>query len=374
MKKRTIHGRILPVLLSVFLLISCFTSCELSSLIQSENNSTAESGEKNNGDSMSNNSENNTPAFPETEEPEMLFFHSLTGLKCTENEMLLRPMAFVIGNTGAGLPHCGTSFADILVETPIHDGTTKLLLITTRYSECEKIGSIRSALPYHGEIATFFNATLVHSGTADGSQKNELSLRNTLSAESSAAAFYRESGRLSPHNIFTELGRLTNGLRNNGISTSLTSSESVFSFADESETVSFSGQIATHIRLDYSGNHRTEFRYQRDTGLYVRYQNGIAMTDALTGNALTTRNVLILYADSTLSESAESTSLAINCNGGSGIYAADGSYLPILWQKSPDGSLVLTRTNGQALSLYAGVTHIEMMKSSLKGSVSLDCD
>lgn len=374
MKKRTMFGRILPMFLSVILFISCLTSCEINSLLQSESDSTAESGEEQNSEKLSNNDENSSSEIPEEEEPILLFFHSLTGLSCTSEQSLTRPMAFMIGNTGAGLPQYGTSYADILVETPEYDGSTKLTLVTTRYAECAKIGSIRAALPYHAEIAEFFGATLVHAGTADGSRVNSIATRNLLSADSTASAFYREAGRLSPHNIFTELSRLTNGLRTNGITASLATAESVFNFADEKETISFSGQIATHIRLDYSGIQRTEFRYQADTGLYIRYQNGIAMTDALTNTPLTARNVLILYADSTISETAESSSLTIDCSGGSGVYAADGSYIPILWQKSGDGGLVLTRTNGELLSLYTGVTHIEIMKSSLKNSVALDCE
>ncbi len=367
-------GRVLPMFLSLVIFIVSLTSCEINSLIQSESDSTAESGEKQNSESLSKTDENSTEEIPEEEEPEVLFFHSLTGLPCTSEDAMIRPMAFLVGNAGAGLPQCGTSYADILVETPEYDGTTKLLLITTQYAKCAKIGSIRSALPYHSEIADFFGATLVHAGTADGSPAANINNRNQLSADNTASAFYRESGRLSPHNIFTELSRLTNGLRTNGITTSLLTAESVFDFAEEKETISFSGQIATHIRLDYSRNQRTEFRYQPDTGLYIRYQNGIAMSDASSNTHLTARNILILYADSTISETEESASLTIDCNGGSGIYAADGSYIRILWQKTGDNRLVLTRTNGELLSLYTGVTHIEMMKSSLKNSVALDCE
>ncbi len=304
-----------------------------------------------------------------------LVMHPLTGIPCGEAATTVRPLAFVLGNTDAAMPQYGTGIADILIEAPCGDDTTKLLVITTRYKDASKIGSIRAAMPYLEVLANAFDATLVHSGSNEnGENGGGIVGENVLSASTTASAFYKESGRLSPHNIFTTVSRLKNGLNIVGISENLTECTPVFAFTEEKETISLSGKVATHLCVEYSSTQRTEFRYSPTSGIYTRYQNGIAVCDAKDNTPLTCQNVMILYCDSTLNENAGGSSLSLSLTNGSGVYATDGSYLTILWYRDDDGRLVFTREDGTELSVNPGVTHIELVKSSKKDSVSLDCN
>lgn len=370
MQKRKIFGRILPSILSVVLLLHTLTACEMNSLVP---------GDKDSGNqSVSENDENSEKSNPadSSDKPTSapLVFHPLTGLSCSESAANIRPMAFMLGNTDAALPQYGTSYADILVEAPMQDGSTKLLLVTTRYAEIPKIGSIRASTDYCRDIAAFFGAALVHAGTADGSVGTDISGNNIVSTVKNSGAFYKEQGRLSPHNIFTTGTLFQNTLRQTGINTLADAATPVFRFAKDSETLSLSGKIATHVGIQYSSTQRTDFRYNAKTGLYTRYANGVAQKDTLNDKLLTAQNVLILYCDSTLSETAESATLSLSMESGSGVYAVDGSYISVLWHKDDDGQLILSRIDGSELVVYPGVTHIELVKSSNKSGVTFDCN
>ncbi len=352
--------RSLLIFISALLLCS-LSACQLDSLIRNDESSTSENASS----YIESESGEESPGLPVGEE---LVLHPLTGLFASEKDALARPLAFVLGNTDSALPQYGTGAADILIEAPCGDDTTKLMVITTKYKEISKIGGIREAMPYLGVLATAFNATLVHSGS------DEAGKENVLSTAVSPSAFYKESGRLSPHNIFTSVSRLENAMNILGISKDLPESVPVFSFAEDKETISLSGKVATHLLVEYSPTQRTEFRYNPGTGVYTRYQNGVAVSDSQSGDVLTCQNVLVLYCDSTLNENAGGSSLSLSLKNGSGVYATDGSYLSILWYLNDDGEIIFTREDGTALLMNPGVTHIELVKSSKKNSVTLDCN
>ncbi len=365
--------RMLAASLLLTLLMQVATSCQLNSLIRGddlpfgeESQAPEESMSKNNEKDENDPNFGNTPSDP-------LFFSSLTGMTTDERSACLRPLLFVIGNTESAMPQYGLSKAEVLFEVPMEDGSTRLLAVTTQYLSAEKIGSLRAAAPYYSDIADFFGAVLVHAGNADGSNGQEPTGIDVLSAAVQSSGFYKEALRPNPHNLFTTPTRLQNILRMAGYRAERQNPLPYFRFNSDGNALSLVGTPATHIRIDYSLSHRTEFRYQTATGLYKRYENGMVQSDAEDGAPLTAKNVFILYANSTLTENASGSSLTLDISNGSGIYATNGAYIPILWYKNPDGSLVFIReSDGAILEQNPGTSHIEFVKSSQKGDVTLD--
>ena len=376
MQKRKIYGRYVALFLSFLLIFSMLISCEMGSLIREDGSSEEGSesvSEKESGSVSENDEGSNSTADTGEDVVLPLFFHALTGEGCTEEQSKIRPLAFVIGNTNAGLPQNGLSLAEILIEAPIDAAETRLLMLTTRYAEAEKIGSIRAATRSLATLAESFRAVLVESGSADGSKGTLESCSSVLSADTEANGFYKESGRLNPHNIFTSGSRLQNAMASAGISAEKTG-DAFFSFADEDRDGVLSWEVATHVKVTYSASQCTEFRYASGSGVYTRYLNGIAQTDEISGKTVTCKNVLILYCNSTVTETEDEVSLSLSLDSGSGVYATDGSYVSITWTRTENGALILKRTGGETISINRGTTHIQLVKSSQKASVVVDCN
>ncbi len=377
MRKHLLKGRLLPACLVLILLVQ-LASCQLNSLIRGDlpPQSTPIGGTNQPSDNMSNNNENEGSSSNEGEKPsDSLFFSPLSGLPTTEKTMNTRPLLFVYGNSEAAAPQYGLSRAELIFEVPVEDGSTRLLAAFTDYEELQKIGGLRSASPYYSDLAAFFNAILIHSGNLDGSASSEPLGVDTLSAAVHTSGFYKESDRVSPHNLFTTPTRLLNAMRIAGYSVNVTEASPFFRFLRDGNALSLSGTAATHIRIDYSETHRTEFRYQSASGVYKRYQNGIVQTDAENGAALTARNVFILYCNSTLTENADGKQLSLSIDSGTGIYLSDGAYIPILWYKNSEGGLIFIReSDGAILAQNAGTSYIELVKSSEASDVILDCN
>ena len=373
MKKRKTFGRYVALFLALVLIFPSIVSCELNSLIgEDSSDKNSESISDRASDSVSENGENSESTADSGEElPTPLFFHTLTGESCSETQASMRPLAFIIGNTSAGLPQNGLSLSEILIEAPISATETRLMMLTTRYGEAEKIGSIRAATKSLSVLADSFRAVLIESGNADGSSFTHEASGSALTAARETNAFYKESGKLNPHNIYTNARLLQNAILEAGLSKTDVGTP-IFSFlkGDTSEILSWN--VATHIKVNYAPSQCTEFRYANDTGLYTRFLNGIAQKDA--SSPLTCKNVLLLYCDSTVVETENEVSLSLALNGGSGVYATDGSYVNITWTRGENGSLILRKQNGELISVNQGVTHIQLVKSSQKSSVTLDCN
>lgn len=373
MQKRKTFGRYVALFLSFVLVFPSVVSCELNSLIgQDSSEKNSESLSEKESDSVSENvKESESTAESGEEIPTPLFFHALTGESCNEATATARPLAFVIGNTNACLPQSGLSLSEILIEAPIGAAETRLLMITTRYGEAEKIGSIRSATKSLAVLADSFRAILIESGNADGSNYSHETSGATLSADKETIAFYKENGKLNPHNIYTNAQRLQSAITEAGFSKTDLGTP-IFSFLKEDTSEILSWNVATHIKVNYAASQCTEFRYANDTGLYTRYLNGIAQKDG--SSPITAKNILILYCDSTVVETEKEVSLSLALNGGSGVYATDGSYVNITWTRGENGSLILRKQSGETISVNRGITHIELVKSSQKASVTLDCN
>ena len=373
MQKRKTFGRYIALFLSFVLIFPSIVSCELNSLIgeDSSDNASESLPEKESLSMSENVKESESTADSGEEIPAPLFFHPLTGESCTETQSVTRPLAFVIGNTNAGLPQSGLSLSEILIEAPIGTSETRLMMITTRYGEAEKIGAIRSATKSLAVLADSFRSVLVESGNADGSSYSHETSGATLSADKEANAFYKENGKLNPHNIYTNASRLQSAMIEAGFSKTDYGTP-IFSFLKEDASEILSWNVATHVKVNYATSQCTEFRYASDTGLYTRYLNGIAQKDGST--LITCKNVLLLYCDSTVVETENEVSLSLALNGGSGVYATDGSYVNITWTRGENGSLILRKQSGEAISVNSGITHIQLVKSSQKSSVTLDCN
>lgn len=302
------------------------------------------------------------PTEPPATEPNIFARNPLSGLPLeTPNEN--RTIAVVINNIRQALPHHGVSQADIIYEILAEGGVTRCLALYNDVSDVEKIGSVRSARTYFIDLAEAYDAILVHAG---GSEYAYAELRASGwdhldgITGSSASYFYRDQARLSSgyaleHTLFTtgpnilayaEKQKLPL-TREGGMNYGLLFAE------DGTPNGESARKVVIHFR---SSGKTTTMTYDDDTGLYNASEYGKDYVDGNTGNVMTFRNVLVLYAKT----SSDGYRMFADLVGeGTGYFACGGKLIPICWSRtSDDQPFAYTLEDGTPLTFGTGTSYI----------------
>ena len=78
-----------------------------------------------------------------------------------------RPLAVMISNDKAAMPHYGMNNAGVIYEAPVEGGINRYMAIIEDYDDLERIGSVRSCRTYYTYFAKEFEAVYAHFGQRD---------------------------------------------------------------------------------------------------------------------------------------------------------------------------------------------------------------
>ena len=118
-----------------------------------------------------------------------------------------------------------------------------------------------------------------------------------------------------------------------------------------------------------------DFVYNEETDEYLRYQyNGMAHTDATTGEQLSVKNVLILFTQIDLIPGDEAGRLTVGTVGsGQGYYITNGVRKVVNWSRdSKTSTLHLEYRNGDELILNCGKTFICVVDDSVASGIDFE--
>ena len=366
--------RCVTVILSAILVVASLslTGCSFHSLIPSDvnqnQNQLTTTGGGNKATAPSNGTagtlsagQTNKPLLPS-------YCNPLTGLISPTDMSAVRPVAVCIGNTEASPSPYGISSAEILIEAPVEDGTTRLVALTNTYTEQNEIGPIRSSRSYLLSLANIFGAVSVFDGTSDNGIKQDTSAFSVLNRESEtlSTVFYRNSSLFAPHNLFTSGTRLLGAME----SFEKQGARAPFAFAEEETVAVPNGGSAGGVAVPFSSKQVVQFIYNKESNLYMRSQNGTPHTDALSGEQLGYTNLLLLICESSTYNKVTGTELDLNLSdGGRGYYMSAGGYVEILWSRDKSGALLLTDAAGSPLTVNRGKTYIGLIDLVVSPSV-----
>ncbi len=258
-----------------------------------------------------NESPTSTPTPEPTEEPEPVVVPwptlgpdvcPLTGLPVSDPALLeRRPLAIKIQNVSISRPQFGLPEADIVYEHLSEAGITRFTAIYL-CQEVEKIGSTRSARFIDLEIPAMYKSLMAFSGTSAGLYPKFLNAdfydrEFCYGWGLHAEGFYRdrelrEQGIPIEHTLFGDPVKIWEIADELGINEPQELRSMHFS-----EEVPEDGQPATHINIPYP--HRdmvVDYRYDPDTGDFLRWAGGEPQVDAVTGEQLSATNVIVVYA------------------------------------------------------------------------------
>ncbi len=300
---------------------------------------------------------------PEIETHEGQAKSYLTGQWIDQNLAAQRPVAIMIENTSATLPQYNISKADIIYESAVEGGITRLMGIYQDYSNMDRIGNVRSCRIYYVYFAKEFDAMYVHAGESSYAtpvlESGFIDHIDGIKALGNTC-FYRTNDRKSPHNLYTSSEGIANAIQVSGFDTELPSDyKGHYLFAEDQKTVNLeAGQNAAVVALYYV-NPKPWFEYNETDGLYYRYEFGEAQMDAVNNEQLAVKNIILQNCNSRLFDS-DSGSLNIDyMSGGSGTYITNGKAIDITWTRESESSPTkYYDSTGKEITLNQGKTWV----------------
>lgn len=283
-----------------------------------------------------------------------------------EKPLTARPFTVMINNLDAALPHCGVSQADILYEVLAEGGITRMQAVFSDIQSVEKIGPVRSIRPYFLDIALSYGSVIGHAGGSDAAYSRIGSERlpniDGVRGSYSFNVFYRDPNRLwkgYEHALFTTGENLYKCAQERGYALEVGDGyETGLTFVRDGTPSG--GESAENIEIVF-GWKTTSVRYEADTGLYSLREYGADYIDEDTGEKVTFRNVMVLYAKTSVLD--DIGHLSVNFTGsGEGYFACGGKYVPITWERD-NGCFRYYLTDGSPLEFGVGHTYIAVLPS-----------
>lgn len=290
------------------------------------------------------------------EEPvKQTYRNPLTGLSGEKNITNNRPVAVMVNNikVAQGV-QCGLNDADIIYETEVEGGITRLMAVYQDVSSVERIGTVRSARYPYVDMAMGHDAVYIHCGSDPNYCRPHLKDLDHIDIDTGVCGSKRVSnGLASEHTLYAFGKSLWSGIEAKKIDTVKSNASDWVSFASEDESVSLSGGSCTSVSVAFSTSFKTGFTYDSASGLYTRLSNGIILKDYLSGEATQVKNVFVLLTDITDYPDGEHRKVALN--SGKGYYITNGTYTEISWSKgNASSSFKFTGADGSALTVSAG--------------------
>jgi hypothetical protein len=274
-----------------------------------------------------------------------------------------RPYAIQFSNFKTVSNQSGIGQADIVYECLVEGGITRLLAIGQQFLG-DRIGSIRSSRHYFVSLADEYDAIYIHYGKTKyaKSKIGELGINN-LDGETGigTTVFYRDKTIKAPHNAFTSLDRILEGIDMKDYDTEYEEGyEPHYSFYD-TDTDLTDGSAASKVAVDFSGYNDPFFEYNETDKLYYRSQFDASHKDALTGEQLTFKNIIIQFVKEWDIDKNDYQTMDLEDASGNGYYITNGQMVPITWKKK-EATRWMRYYNeaGEELTINPGKTYIAL--------------
>ncbi len=286
----------------------------------------------------------------------------------SEQPPILPPFAVVIENAPEARPQAGLAAADLVMETLAEGGITRYLAIYQSHS-AERIGAVRSLRPYFLEWALGFGLPVAFSGgSKEALEKLEdqsLGVK-ALNEFFNERAFWRDSAKSVPHNLFTSTKLLTDTIKQKGWGEPLLKRG-----WDTKPKKEIAGTVpAAEIFIDFSfGLFEVNYQFDSASNSYLRLQGGQAHTDQDSGEQIRADNVVVLYTTSRLLDQKLLTIDLETLGSGRATIFRDGQVLQARWRKnSVTEPLRLVDADGTLVALNEGSVWIAVVDQ--EGNVS----
>ena len=276
-----------------------------------------------------------------------------------------RPVAVMINNINAALPHRGLSEADILYEVEVEGGITRMLAVFADIDSIPEVGPVRSARHYYTDLVAPYDAIYVHFG---GSEPGKAAIQNRgidnvdgliYGTTAFSQDTWRAQNRGVEHSYFIDGESIRNVSEQRGYTLE---GETAGPLAISYEKVE-PEQKSSGVYVKFTGYTNSEFLYDPETNLYSKMRNGEPHIDENNGETLAFANVLVLATSITSYDGGILREVAFG--GGSGWLFTGGGYQEITWIKGDYGTqFSFAGKDGQPVAGNVGPTFIAIIDQS----------
>lgn len=311
-----------------------------------------------------------------------------------------RPIAVMIDNHSGAWPQANLNKAYLVYEIIVEGGETRLMAVF-KGQDLEKIGPVRSSRHYFLDYALENDAIYVHHGWSPQAQANiaELGVNNINGIQESSKDFWRVKDKSAPHNLFTSTASILKIAERKGYRTE-TTKESVLKYvatefnltdkyklekveeieeaensaevnktAEKEDDTKTKAIVANTITIPHSKLQTVKYEYNEKTKTYDRYARGKIQTDYITGETVTTKNIIITMCDNyTLQDSENKGRQGLkNIGTFDGYYITNGTAIPIKCIKtSREVQTVYKDLDGNEINVNDGNTFINICPTDAK--------
>lgn len=280
-----------------------------------------------------------------------------------------RTLAVVIDNVNQAIPQTSMNEAMIVYEATVEGNLTRFLAIY-KDPKVENIGPVRSARPYFIDYALENDSIFVHFG---GSPKalgevETLKMDSVNGIHSPGNVYWRTKEKPAPHNAIAKVEEIWKYANSKKMRTT-TAERNVLNYSVDAVELA-NGTVANTVNVPYSTS-KVNFKYNADTKRYERYVGTKLQKDWLTGEALTTKNIIITFANNytTDEENRYGRQAIENIGSLDGYYITEGKAEKIKCVKTTRrGRTVYQDLGGNEIKVNDGNTYIQIVPLNLNVS------
>lgn len=296
----------------------------------------------------------------------------LTGLWVDQATVNHSPVAVMISNIEEAMPQSSIGSADVVFESLVEGGITRLCAVFENCTSLEKIGPVRSCRTYYLFFAKEFEATYVHFGYSEYAAEY---LQNKIMHSLDGMVycnFYRSTDRVAPHNAYTSWQGIMDSVAEKGYPTEYPADyQQPFTFNenDANDVTIENGQTCLQFSPGYVYN-KPYFQYNDKEKQYYRFQFGGPQIDAETGSQLKYKNILVKYVTGPYWPNGTPNYTVTGT--GKGIYITDGKATEVTWENdSQHGPTKYYDTDDKEIILNQGKTWICQVEANGDHPVSI---
>jgi hypothetical protein len=345
-----------------------------------DDNANAEKEETNEEDEKTPPTEPVEEEVVEEENHDNEAINTLTGLWISKEAAERRPVGVMINNLKKAMPQSGIVQADIIYETLVEGGITRLFAIFRDF-DAEKIGPVRSARHYYLDFAFDHDSIYGHYGRSVYAKEkfrtwNSPNLEGLLTSYETIMTF-QDSTRRRPHSTYTSFDKLIKAWKFVGYrETPKEGFESKLKFADEEVNLDTELE-ATLVKLPYSDAYKqldAYFEFNDEDKQYYRFQYGNKHIDRETGEQLKFNNIIIQFTSIWNIKGDPNGCLDMSLvSSGSGYYITNGKAEKITWKKTSHYKPTLYyNENGEEIKLNKGKTFISVFPKYRKSKITFE--
>lgn len=292
-----------------------------------------------------------------------------------------RPYAVVINNTDVAVKvQEGLNKAYLVYEVPTEGNTSRLIALYKDIKENLVVGTIRSTRHNFTDFALESDAILCCFGWShyadDDLKTGIIDYLQGLYGE----PFYRNNPEnlVLEHTAYTSMSKLDKAVKKKGFRT--TSNDTVllnYNVSDVDLSSAKNKKEANTITIPYGyAPQIASFKYDAETKMYTRYENGAKCVDHNTKEPVTTKNIITYKVDYEMC--ADNYYWNLHTTGsGEGYYITNGYAVEINWSKSSrsdktkytykEGTVIDGKdVGGEEISVSDGRTWIEIQTTKQK--------